>query len=274
MPRPNLSILLGLWVSTVGGVAAAQEQQETAALSGPSVSVGHAPTLVTYAYGGELKELELPPAEAALEFIELDEHEAERVADALARRADLIERIVIDNFDFLIQAETIGAAENKLAQAGFFLKAIHMFYPLIERGPIEDEIRPLLDAESLRTYDGILNEYWEALARTRIEAAEDRVTRQRIKREVRKARRDQYGKEIELAAQRAIESEGFAVGYLLRDMDLSEAQDARIQRMITDFVARNMGEASQEETEKLFAGIIAFLNEKQRKLLADRIKGL
>lgn len=243
-------------------------------LAGPSVTATGPRTLVVYEYGGGLQELGLPPAEAALELLDLDDAAAERVAHVLAERSMLAEQLIIDNFDLVSQGEAIEASANQLEKGVFFLQVIRALYPLIERGSLEDEIRPLLPEQTAAEYDALLDEYWHAVGKSRVEQAAAKNQKLRLRKAVREARRDQLGKEVELAAKRALESERFAVDYLTRGLDLSATQEERIKTLVVDFVARTMGEASEQDKGRLFGEVLAYLNEHQRNLLIERIKGL
>lgn len=243
-------------------------------LKGPHVEDPPRMSLVEYVYGGSLRELDLPAGEAALELLDLDESVADKVAHVLAQRAQLAEQLIIDNFDFVSQGETIEAADNKLAKGLFFVRALMIFEPLIERGRIENEVVKVLPPQQAKQYTTILDEYWDAYARAELEKNHQRITRRAINRLIRKARNDEFGKEIELAADRAINSEEFAVGYLLRDMHLTAEQEQRIHKLLIDYITTSMGQPSEEATDKLFLSVIMFLNEDQRQLLAKRIKGL
>ncbi|MBK7403212.1 MAG: hypothetical protein IPJ41_00920 [Phycisphaerales bacterium] len=252
----------------------ATRPQPQAALAGPAVDGSDPESLVAYEYGGGLHELDLPPAEAALELLQLDPDTSDRVAQVLTERAMLAEQLIIDNFDLVSQGDAIKASGNKIEQGVFFLSVIRVLNPLLERGPLEDEIRPLLPADQAAEFDRLLDAYWKAVGRSRADQARSRGEKLSVRKAVREARRDQIGKEIELAAKRAIESERFAVEFLTKGLELTEAQHSRIERLVNDFVARTMGEAGQSDKERLFAEVFAYLNEHQQQLLMERIKGL
>lgn len=243
-------------------------------LGGPAIEQDDRDTLVVYEYGGELQELGLPPAEAAVELIDLDEETAERVGRILAQRAMLAERLIIDNFELVSQGETVEASGSKLEKGLFFIQVVRALKPLIDRGPLEDEIRAVLPEPAAERFDALLDEYWQAVGRSRVEQAQARGEKLRLRKAIREARRDQLGKEVELAAQRALESERFAIIYLTKGLDLTDAQQERITTMITSFSARTMGDPSQQDKERLFAEVIAYLNEQQRALIIERIRGL
>jgi hypothetical protein len=244
------------------------------ALAGPSVAPEEPRTLVVYEYGGSLQDLGLPPPEAALELLDLDQRTSERVSRVLTERAMLAERLIIEHFELVSQGEAVEASGNALAKGLFFLQVLHVLEPLIERGPLEEEVRAQLPSAQAAEFDRLLDEYWKAAGRARVEAARQRGEKLGLRRAVREARRDQLGKEIELAAERALESERFAVEYLTKGLELSAAQRERIDGLVRDFVTRTMGGASQEEKERLFVLVLAHLNERQRELLAERVRGL
>lgn len=257
---------------------AAQRAAEAAPLAGPGVADPERDSLVVYEYGGQLQELGLPPAEAALELLDLDEATAARVAGVIAARALLAENLVTENFELFIQAETVEASGSDLDKGLFFLNVVRVLHPLIQRGRLEEEIRPLLPEETAREFDRLLDGYWRALGQARADEARAKGERVRLRKAVRQARQEQWGKEVELAAQRALESEKFAVEYLTKGLDLSEAQQDRIQKAIFDHMGRAMaesgGQASEDDVGRLFVEVLAFLNEEQRAELLERINAL
>lgn len=259
---------------TGGDEPAQTETTQPQSLAGPRVPEAEPRTLVVYEYGGELQPLGLPAPEAALELLELDEATSRRVAAVLTERAMLAEKLITDNFDLLSQSETVEASESKLAKGVFFLEVLRVLQPLAERGPLEDEIRPLLPAEQAAEFDRLLDGYWRAVGEARVAEARRGGERLQLRRAIRQARRDQLGREVELAAERALESERFAVAYLTKGLDLSPEQHAIIERLVNDFVGKTMGEAGENEKEQLFLSVLAFLNEPQRAMLIERIKGL
>ncbi|MFG0259159.1 MAG: hypothetical protein ACF8LK_02310 [Phycisphaerales bacterium JB041] len=244
------------------------------ALAGPSVEPAEPHTLVAYEYSGQLQELGLPPAEAALELLELDPRTAERVSGVIAERARLAEQLIADNFELFLQAETVEASGKPLEKGWFFVRVLKVLYPLIERGSLEDEIRPLLPEATGVEFDALLEEYWRAVGQARVDEARARGDRLRLRKAVREARRDQIGKEVELAAERALASERFAVQYLTKGLELNEFQQRKIQSLINDHMGRTMGEPSEADTAQLFIGVLAFLNEAQRSEMLERIKGV
>lgn len=244
------------------------------ALSGPSVAPAEPRTLVAYEYGGGLQDLGLPPAEAALDLLDLDPMTAERVSDVIAARALLAEQLIAENFELFIQAETIEASGKGLEKGWFFVRIVKALYPLIERGSLEDEIRPLLPETTRQEFDSLLDEYWQAVGQARVAEANAKGERLRLRKAVREARRDQVGKEVELAGERALTSERFAVQYLTKGLELNESQQARIRSLINEHMGRTMGEPTEGDTAKLFVGVLAFLNETQRAEMIERIKGV
>ncbi len=243
-------------------------------LAGPSVDPADPDTLVVYEYDGQLQELGLPPAEAALDLLELDPETSEAVAVVIAERALLAERLITDNFDLFVQAETVEAGGTGLEKGWFYLRMLRALHPLIERGSLEDELRPLLPEKAGQRFDALLDEYWQAVGQARVEDARAKGHRLRLRKAVREARRDQLGKEVELAAERALESERFAVQYLTKGIELTAFQQNKIQTLINDHMGRTMGEASEGDTALLFVGVLAYLDETQRAEMIERIKGI
>jgi hypothetical protein len=253
---------------------ASEPGEPTNALAGPRVASAEPRTLVTHEYSGQLQELGLPPAEAALELLDLDAETAERVAALLAERALLAEQLLTDNFELFIQAETIEAGGSALEKGWFYARILKVLYPLIERGSLESEIRPLLPEMTAQEFDALLDEYWQAVGQARVNEAQAKGQKLRLRKAVREARRDQMGKEVEMAGERALASERFAVQYLTKGLELNDFQQTKIQSLINDFMGRTMGEPSEADTAQLFIGVLAFLNETQRSEMIERIKGV
>lgn len=257
------------------GEAAADHQSELSyTLAGPSVDPTEPNTLVVYEYDGQLQELGLPPAEAALELLELDPKTAEAVSAVIAERAWIAEQLITDNFELFSQAETIESGGNGLEKGLFFLRVLRVLHPLIERGTLEDEIRPLLPDMTGQEFDALLDEYWQAVGQARVDEAKAKGRRLRLRKAVREARNDQLEKEVEMAAERALESERFAVQYLTKGLELTEFQQNKIQTLINDHMGRTMGEASEDDSGLLFVGVLAYLNESQRAKMIERIKSV
>jgi len=254
--------------------APARASDQPSALAGPTVEPAEPHTLVAYEYSGQLQELGLPPAEAALDLLDLDPMTAERVSDVIAERARLAEQLIADNFELFIQAETVEASGKALEKGWFFVRVLKVLYPLIERGSLEDEIRPLLPDTTGDEFDALLDEYWQAVGQARVDDANAKGDRLRLRKAIREARRDQIGKEVELAAERALASERFAVQYLTKGLELNDFQQTKIQSLINDFMGRTMGEPTESDTAQLFIGVLAFLNEAQRTEMLERIKGV
>jgi hypothetical protein len=279
----KLPLAIGLVLLQAASFAAAQttppeprpaQTQPADALGGPVIEPDDRDTLVVFEYGGELQDLGLPPAEAALELVDLDPQTAERVAKILTERAMLAEQLIIDNFELVSQGEAVETSGSKLEKGVFFLQVVQALKPLIDRGSLEDEIRAVLPQDTAERFDALLDEYWAAVGQSRVDQARAKGEKLRLRKAVREARRDQLGKEVELAAQRALESERFTIDYLTKGLELTASQRDRIRALITDFAGRTMGDPSQSEKERLFVEVIAYLNEQQRTLILERIKGL
>ena len=288
----KLPLAIGLVLLQAATLAAAQTQTQTPTgttqsrhsqpafdsagdpLSGPVIEQSDAHSLVVYEYTGQLQELGLPLAEAALELLDLDGTTAEAVGRVLTARAMLAEQLIIDNFDLVSQGEAVEASGSKLEKGVFFLRVLRALHPLIERGSLEDEIRAVLPEPVAADYDTQHDEYCHAVGAARVEDAHAKGATLSLRKAIREARRDQLGKEVELAAKRALESERFVVDYLTRGLGLSAEQEARIQSLVTGFVADTMGDSTEQDKERLFVGVLAFLNDQQRTILIDRIRGL
>jgi hypothetical protein len=275
----KLPIAFGLVLLQAAVFAAAQAQPtdkartDPATLAGPSIPDTEPYTLVVYEYGGQLQDLGVSPAEAALELLDLDDQTAARVAGVLTERSILAEQLIIDNFELVSRGEAIDASGSKLAKGAFIVQIAEALFPLTERGMLEDEIRPLLPETVAEEYAFLLDQYWRAVGKSRVETARAKGDTLRLRKAVREARAGQLEIELKLAAERALESERFTIDYLLKGLELSDAQQDRMKAIVIDFEARTMGDASEKDKQRLFIEVLGYLNQRQRDTLIDRIHG-
>ena len=243
-------------------------------LSGPDTQAPPRDTIVEYEYGGGLKPLEVPPAEAALAALNLPPDIAGRAADRLAARARLVESLVTEHFDLIAQGETIDKGGSGLDKAVFLVRVIAAFKPLLDRGPMEQEVRDALPTPYRERFDAIVKDYWDAVVDAHSDAARAAGEKPRPGKARFEARNQALGKEIEQGVQRVLESEEFIAFYLLRGIGLTPEQDARVRSIVIDFAAKTMGEATEDQQGALVLSVMAYLTEPQRDKLIERIKGL
>ena len=82
-----------------------------------------------------------------------------------------------------------------------------------------------------------------------------------------------FGQELEAAFQRAERSGEFVVAYLLDGLELSESQRERIHGMVFSKLDMMGADLPEEERNKLFVGIMAYLTADQQERLMRKVKG-
>ncbi len=134
-------------------------------LAGPKVASDAAgATLVQRDETGKVRRLDVPPAEAALELLELDDASRAKAQEILDERAAAIDSIVRENLQLLARLANAGKAKEKSDQRQLYRELAEKAEPLRARGPLADELASVLPqekAEQLRTYVG---QYYEAIA--------------------------------------------------------------------------------------------------------------
>src|SRR5436853_2085458 len=88
-------------------------------LGGPRVNGGERvgpATLVQRDFSGKIKRLEVPPEEAALERLNLDQPTREKIQSVLAARAQVLDKIVVDNIDLVVRFANARQAGDKPEQ--------------------------------------------------------------------------------------------------------------------------------------------------------------
>lgn len=239
-------------------------------LSGPGVDQPHAaPTLVEPAIDGSLRRAEPSPEHAALRLLDLDQDTRRRVDDLLLRRARLLEQFVADNLDLLARFGVASATGDRADQFALLLQAAAALRPVLEPGPLQDQLEPLLPEPRRRAFRALLDEYRDALVRER-RCDDPRAPRALILFTEAIA---SLGREIELAFARLNRSGEILFRYATRGLGLDPHQECAVREAIARYMERGGEEADEAAKRDLFIAVMFVLTEPQRTTLIERFRG-
>ncbi|MBC7834773.1 MAG: hypothetical protein H7Y88_06695 [Phycisphaerales bacterium] len=307
-----LARVLAMWgVLALGsaGAAVAEPPTETptdegagarvlkeAPLAGPSAATltRSKSGLVAIGFKGEVQRLELPIEEEALKLLRLDDGVRSRIEKILAERAVLLEHFVAENVDLLVKLDT---TKDGLGKAALLAETLTKLRPVLEKGSLYEVIRGALPAAAdERAAGGAASNAGDMRAGgmsaggAQREGESARAAFERIVIEYRHAiasenqRKDKlgavlaekgesFGREIARAFERLEQSGELGYRYLLGDLGLSEAQEARFRGMHAEFMDRIGDSPSEKEQGMFFLSVLAWLSPEQQVKVVKKAIG-
>jgi hypothetical protein len=256
-----------LVVVGTAGIALAQEP----VLKGPSVSSPERATLVEQDFNGRLKRLEVPPEEAALKLIAIDEMTKARTDKVLAERAGILDKAVIENLELISRIHNAGQSGDKAEALELFKEFAKKLEPLKARGKLVDEIKGVLPEGKRDSYAALVKGYHEAAVKDTMAAAggEKLTMKEAVGREVLQA----VGREIKRSYDRQITGRTADYEKLLAGLELKAEQETRIRNLVSDHFQATKGNPTVEQKREIFWKIYKELDRDQRRKLAAAYRG-
>lgn len=271
-------------VSVCGLAAGALAQNQTpSSLPPPRPPAGTAPapkpvgesdlTIIERTAEGRLKRLEIPAEERAAQVMDLEPAERARVDKVLAERAALLDEILVKNFDLLGKmhaAEQAGNAEESRRVSGLYLAKLDR---LLDRGRLEDEIRPELRLDHQAEFTRLITEYRRVLLAeaSRESKAEGKEVKPQIlaDREMRRA----MAREFQRSYERAIV--GTAVDYdkAMGGLGLKPEQESKVRNIAAEFTQKHKDQATPAQRRDLVMQVLNELDDGQRQKLIKALRG-
>ena len=156
----------------VAAASVAMGQQPEPALKGPTVATPAAKaTLVEQDFKGRLKRLEIPPEEAALKLLSLDEATLKKTDKIIQERAAILDKAVIENLELVGQIHNAGQSGDKTEALQLFREFAKKLEPLKARGKLMEEIQAALPDEKQERYAALVREYHEAAGEDTVDQA-------------------------------------------------------------------------------------------------------
>jgi hypothetical protein len=253
----------------VVAAAAVGAWAQDAPLAGPNVSeAARATSLVQRDYEGRVRRLEVPPEEAALALLALDDASREATQRVLAERAAILDRLVLDNLPLLIRLRSAGAAGDRRAQAAIAAELFVKAEPLRARGSLRDQLAAALPEAQRPRFHALVDEYWDAVVAER-RALGDRQGRLGI---LAGERLRVLGEEVARSFARQLDRRGEEeFERLLASLELRPDQEARVRRTAEEFIVGSKFRPSPGQQAMFVARVMSMLDERQRERLARHL---
>ncbi|MBX3358671.1 MAG: hypothetical protein KF745_09605 [Phycisphaeraceae bacterium] len=250
-------------------------------LAGPSTTPSEdpapRPTIVVHDFAGRIVPPEMPAEIAAARLLPLDEEAAASIRAIIDRRAAAIDEFVADNIDLLTRLNSAGAAGDKLDQLDLASEAYARLRPVREATggrSLQAAIRAALPPDQRAEYDGILRDYWAAVAASAVaRPGPDGKVKSRFE-AVAAAKLESFGQEIGRAFERMLKSGDLVYTIVTKDLNLTESQAAKIRTLVGEFVDEHGENADKKLYGWLFLQVAAELDRTQRIQLIRTLKSL
>lgn len=249
-------------------------------LSGPSVDPADAgPTIVERSFDGSLKRPDIRPEEAALRKLTLTSAEQAAADAVLADRAAMLDGIVRDNLELLVRAQGARASGDGVEIAKVNKEFREALHPLALKGRLGEQLAAALEPDNARAFNRMVREYYRALVvqgnkgkpdgdpmpgdvdeMTIMDSGGTGGRRAALVRQLGEV----FGQEVRRSYER-IAAEGQArLDDLVKALDLSPEQDAKVREIALDFVQKNLKYPTQAQRAEVFRKVLAELTPEQR----------
>ena len=244
-------------------------------LGGPKIDAPSqaAPSLVSSDFNGTVRRLETTPEEAAVALLKLSGEAKERVDALFARRGKAIEEFVTSNLDLLTKLDTAGKTNNKRDQLMLGLEAFQKLNVVWKDGTLFDQVKAMLPEDRRAEFERLVTAYWNALVEEGKNIPnEDGKKRGRFE-IVAGERLQAFVGEIGRAFERGVKSGRLIAEFVLKDLNLTDAQKARVREIIDSEAAEAPLKEDDKRYEGLFLKILGILDEQQRTAIIKRFRG-
>ncbi len=256
-----------------------------AVLSGPKVEAkAQARTLIERDETGRVRRLDIPPAEAALKLLDLDDATKEKTQAILDKRAAILDRIVKENLLLLVELSNATRSGDKEAARDLLRELAEKAEPLRTRGQLQEELSRVLPAEKSAELKQLVQEYARAIfadaeqARSSESMEGEGAGERRSRRgAMSKAAQAEYvaavGRELKRSYDRVVTAAVQDFDELIKALDLTPEQEAEVRRIATDHFQKTAGNPTPKQKGEVFAQVYAKLNAEQRRALLKRARG-
>lgn len=264
--------------------APAATPADPAPLKGPSATTPDAkPSLVRRDFSGKIIRLDMQPAEAAVQLLNLGEPDRAKVDAILLDRSKILDQIVTDNLELLVKLQ--GARESGNAQllAQLTRDLADKAAPLAKRGPLATELMGVLPKAQGDELKRLVQEYFKAivdedLAKPASERepsdmsapARDNGPDSRA-RAMRNEVLAMTGVEIKRAYDRTIGSQARDFDQMIRDLNLTPEQESKVRQLVGESFQKTYGKATPQERSRVFWKVYEVLDPAQKQALIAKI---
>lgn len=243
-------------------------------LGGPKIDAPTAAaSLISTDFNGTVRRLETTPEEAAVSLLSLSGSAKERVDALFAKRGKAIEEFVTGNLDLLTKLDTAGKTNNKRDQFMLGLEAFQKLNSVWKDGTLFDQVKATLPDDKRAEFERLVTGYWNAL----VEECKNIPNEEGKKRGrfeiVAGERLQAFVGEIGRAFERGVKSGRLIAEFVLKDLNLTDAQKARVREIIDSEAAEAPLKEDDKRYEGLFLKVLGILDEKQRTAVLKRFRG-
>ncbi len=254
-----------------------QPEKQSAAnpLGGPKIDVppSAAASLVSTDFNGTVRRLETTPEEAAVALLNLTGSAKERVDALFAKRGKAIEEFVTGNLDLLTKLDTAGKTNNKRDQFMLGLEAFQKLNAVWKDGTLFDQVKAALPNDKRAEFERLVTGYWNALVEEGKNIPNEEGKKRGRFEIVAGERLQAFVGEIGRAFERGVKSGRLIAEFVLKDLNLTDAQKARVREIIDSEAAEAPLKEDDKRYEGLFLKILGILDEKQRTAVLKRFRG-
>ena len=264
------ALIVGGALLSLTATAQQDRSQPENALAGPRVGI-HVQTgkstltLIRREFDGRLMRIESEPVSAAIAIMELSFEDRKKAEKVLLDRAVAVDRLLQDNMRLVLELQNAfqpgDDGDGQRALASLYEQA----KPIFLKGQLVDLVAAELSADQARELKRIVEEYRQA-------GIQDRITRGEQK--------DRFGaflaenftnfqKELEASGKRVFEGGDKEFAELSKKLDLTSEQEAKIQNMYLDMVAKSKGKPSKNDGLKVILQAMQLLNPEQKQKLRE-----
>ncbi|CAN5724730.1 hypothetical protein BH11PLA1_BH11PLA1_21800 [soil metagenome] len=252
------------------GARAPMKPASSDPLAGPSVKpVKSAATLIERDAEGRVIRLEVNPAEAAAAAATLSPESRTKVNDVIVQQAATIDTIVRDHLGDVVRLAQVFQSGTQAEKIAAFGELNKLNAPVRQRGALVDQFAKVITKEEGEQVRVLVRDYYAALVKDEEahnpkngRAASNLMIAEQIK---------VLGNEIKRSYERVIGQQTKDFDDLLKSLNLSPEQDAKVRGLVTDLVQKRGAKASGGDKVKVVMKIAALLDEEQKKILYAKI---
>lgn len=225
-------------------------------------------TIIERDADGKLKRIEITPEEAAIQIMDLDPAERERVNKILAERAAILDEIVMKNFNLLGKLHAAVQSGDQEAMSKAYAGFTPKLERLSDRGRLEDEIKPELRMDHAPEFQRLVAEYRQALLQDRIREVKAQGKEPAPQAIVNREMLIATGEQIRRAYNRTVGTKVAEFDSALSKLALKPEQETKIRGLAADFARKYTGKATPEQKRELVMQMLTEMETDQRVAFA------
>ena len=245
---------------------------DTEALRGPTVpTANNRPTLIERNFDGRVVPVSGDPVQVALRRMDLDASTREKCQRIFDQRNAILDGIVQNNLPAIVALANARKAGDRDETRRQFRALYAKADALTGRAPLIDEVAAVLPAAKVAELRAMVDDYRAALAEDRARNADtDNPDLARLP-EARRELVADFGRQIRESYERVFGQRRERFQALLKELNLSPEQEAKVQQIATDAFQKNLGKETHALRASIFFEIYKELDSEQRAILVEKV---